>query len=503
MTPSSSPQKDQVRAGCYLRISSDPKDKRAGVERQRNDTTAVCEAKNWKPVEYYVDNDRSASNGTVRPEWNRLLADIKAGKIDAIAVWNQDRGWRQMSELEDLRKFFEAQDRRILLHASLIGDIDLYDPYAVYSAQNRTSASELESKVLKIRIRRAARAKAESGKPQWRKAFGYLPETRPKEQDDGHREPDPDTAPMVADAYQAILAGTSISDIARDWNAKGKYGLNGNPWSASTMSLFLRAARNAGLRSHNDVVIGKGTWPGLVDESTWHAVQDVLNAPGRAPGRKTVRKHLLTGVMHCGKPGCDGRLAGQWVMLHPTGRKPGRRKAGVPLEPATGQTAHKITYACKKCRGNSIRADFIEPRIYSAVIKRLARPDAVALLNAELSDPAEVEALRTERLALLAQIDQANREYDEGLIDGRRLKGRTAHVSEKLAVLDRSQQDQERLRVFDGLSLGKPEIADEVKALTGDRFRAVIDMIGLTVTIDPVGKGGSAYKAERVTIAFG
>src|SRR5262249_5323064 len=138
-------EKRQVRAGCYLRISSDPNDKRQGVDRQREDTTALCEAKDWTPVGFYVDNDRSASNGKQRPEWDRLLADVKGGKIDAIAVWNQDRGWRQMSELEELRKFFESLGRRILLTTTLIGDIDLYDPYGVYAAQNRTAASELET----------------------------------------------------------------------------------------------------------------------------------------------------------------------------------------------------------------------------------------------------------------------------------------------------------------------------------------------------------------------
>jgi hypothetical protein len=49
-------------------------------------------------------------------------------------------------------------------------------------------------------------------------------------------------------------------------------GVNGEPWSASTLSLFLCSRRNAGLRSHNgEIVLGedgqpvKGTWPPLVD----------------------------------------------------------------------------------------------------------------------------------------------------------------------------------------------------------------------------------------------
>ena len=56
------------------------------------------------------------------------------------------------------------------------------------------------------------------------------------------------------------------------------------------------------LRAHNDEIVGKGDWPALVPESTWRAAQPKLNMPGCAPGRKSVRRHLLTGLMRCGIP---------------------------------------------------------------------------------------------------------------------------------------------------------------------------------------------------------
>src|SRR5581483_5403356 len=164
-------QNDKVRAGCYLRISSDPKDKRAGIQRQREDTTALCEVKGWTPVDFYPDNDRSASNGKARPQWDRLLADIKAGKVDAIAAWDQDRGWRMMHELEELRRFFTSLGRRVPLATTGQGDVDLYSPTGVLTAQNKTAVSEHEIAMMKVRMRRAARQKAESGRPQWKRAF--------------------------------------------------------------------------------------------------------------------------------------------------------------------------------------------------------------------------------------------------------------------------------------------------------------------------------------------
>jgi DNA invertase Pin-like site-specific DNA recombinase len=73
--------KPQIRAGCYLRISSDPNDKRQGTQRQREDTATLCEKEEWIVADVYPDDDRSASNGKDRPQWKRLLADIEAGRI--------------------------------------------------------------------------------------------------------------------------------------------------------------------------------------------------------------------------------------------------------------------------------------------------------------------------------------------------------------------------------------------------------------------------------------
>lgn len=76
-----------IRAGGYLRISSDPKDKRYGVNRQREDVTTLADVKGWQIVDWYPDNDRSASSGKERPEWYRLLSDVSA----AVEWWPRRR----------------------------------------------------------------------------------------------------------------------------------------------------------------------------------------------------------------------------------------------------------------------------------------------------------------------------------------------------------------------------------------------------------------------------
>jgi len=499
---------DRPRAGCYLRISSDPDDKREGVDRQRDDTAIICELNGWQIADIYTDNDRSASNGKARPQWDRLLADVKAGKIDAIAAWDQDRNWRVMRELEDLRRFFDGLDRPIKLATTGQGLIDLQSPSGVLTAQIKTAVSEHEIAVMKVRMRRAARQKAERGIPQWRKAFGYMPYTGTKDTDTdtdtdtGKREPDPVTAPLVERAYAMILSGGSLKDIAAMLNEHQAYGLTGKPWTHSTVSMFLRKARNAGLREHNgDIVTDdegqpvKGTWTPLVPETTWRAAQAILTAPDRAPGHKSVRRHLLTGLLQCGK--CGAHLGGQWVR-RATGNAPGRPRNGETKPPK--QTERRIAYACTKCRGVAIRSTDIEPLVAELVTGRLAQPDAADLLIDEKHDETEAEKLRVQRQTLIARRNQIAVDLANGDVDGGGYRIAVEHIDRQIKAIHTAQASAERVRVFDQLPLGQPEVAAAVENLSPDRYRAIIALL-MELTVQPVGKPHRpGFNPERVQV---
>ena len=90
-----------MHAAVYLRQSLDRTGEGQAVARQRKDCLALSKRRKWTPIEY-VDNDRSATNGKVRPAYQRMLADIRDGKVGALVAWDLDRLYRQPRELEDL-----------------------------------------------------------------------------------------------------------------------------------------------------------------------------------------------------------------------------------------------------------------------------------------------------------------------------------------------------------------------------------------------------------------
>jgi DNA invertase Pin-like site-specific DNA recombinase len=460
-------------AAIYLRISEDRTGQQLGVKRQREDCEKLCAEKGWTPIEY-LDNDTSATGAKPRRDYERMLADVHDGRIRAVVAWDLDRLHRRPIELE---AFMALADAHRLKLATVSGDVDLSTAQGRLTARLKGSVAAHEGEHRRARQLRATRQLAERGVPNWTRAFGYLDDTR---------EPDPATAPLVARAYAVILAGGSLGDVARLWNDAGAFTLGGHPWRAAEVSKFLRKPRNAGLRTYGvrygrvdrDSVVGKGNWPPLIDEDTFWSAQAVLDAPGRAPGRKSVRRHLLTGMLTCGRCGPPAYLAG-----------------------VTRSAGGRLVYRCKTCLRVSVTAELVEPLVYGVVAGRLAAPDSVDLLRAEQHDRAEAEAARLETNTLLARLDEIAAERADGLIDGKGYRTMTERINEKLHAIERRQQDQERARVFDGIPLGKPEVADAIEGLSPDRFRAVVDVL-MTVSVAPVGKIGKNFNPERIKVVW-
>ena len=176
------------------------------------------------------------------------------------------------------------------------------------------------------------------------------------------------------------------------------------------------------------------------------------------------------------------------------------RQARVRRIPVGQWTTQKtITYGCKQCRGVSIRAEHVEPLLYGIVSGRLAMPDAIDLLRAELHDEAEAQALRLELETLYGELDSIGVERGEGLLTGKQAKIATDIVNEKITKVQARQTDEERLRVFDGIPLGTPEALEATQQLSPDRFRAVLDVL-VTITVAPVGKRGHTFNPERVQV---
>ena len=446
-----------MRAAVYLRQSLDRYNDGLAVARQREDCLTLCTERGWEPTEY-EDNDTSASKGR-RPQYERLLEDIRAGAVDAVVAWDLDRLHRRPAELES---FIDLAESRGIALATVGGDADLSTTNGRLFARIKGAVARTEVEHKADRQRRAAKQRAEAGKSWGPRAFGYTA---------GNAALQDTEAAAVRDAYSKVLAGASLGSIATEWNNAGIATTKGNAWRSAQVRQMLVNARYAGLRAYNGDIVGPAQWPAIVTEDVWRAVQTILADPARRNGPTRGRKHTLTGLAVCGH--C-GALVGSGIAS------------------STGAAV----YRCKACFKISRAVVAVDEFVAALVVERLRRPDAAELtIDHHRADLGE---LRDQAAVLRVRLDDLGAAFAEGEIDRSQLATATAKLRAALAEVEGRMTDAHRARVFDGLTGNSAAVAFDQLPL--DRRRGVIDAL-MTVTIHPAGRG-RGFRPETVGIAW-
>ncbi len=194
------------RAGVYVRISSDPDGTALGVERQKADCKDLVADKGWLVAGVYEDNDVSATRGKPRPAYQRLLADIRSQKIDAVVVWDLDRLHRRPVELEE---FLDLAKAHSLSLASVGGDADLGTEQGVLIAGIKAQVGRYEAKQISRRVRRKQEELRAAGKPfsGGRRPYGY---------DKTRSQVVPAEAAVIREVASRLIAGATLGSIAAD-----------------------------------------------------------------------------------------------------------------------------------------------------------------------------------------------------------------------------------------------------------------------------------------------
>lgn len=305
----------KTRAAIYTRISADSEGRKQGVKDQEKDCRQLCAEKGWQPIEpAYVDNSKTAADPTKpRPEYDRLMSDIRAGKVDVVVVTMADRLHRQPAELETFMTDAAAAGMYQLAEARYGRATDISDPYERKSLRNKTADAIYEIDNLRSRVKRRHQQRADDGLPNGgTRAFGF------EEDRITHR---PDEAALIRELVDRFLMTGSINAIANDWNARGiktvatqdhERFLSGERakdrqptvWRQPGLLKILRSPRIAGLRQHGTDQPVAAVWDPIIPVETWQQVQSILDNPSRRWIR-TDHTFPLVGILicdTCGRP---------------------------------------------------------------------------------------------------------------------------------------------------------------------------------------------------------
>lgn len=441
------------RAGIYLRISLDQTGQRLGVTRQRRDCEAKARDRGWTVTQIYEDNDTSAF-AKRRPAYEQLLADLEAGAINAVIVWDLDRLTRRPIEIEH---FIDLADRTGCALASVGGDVDLSTDNGRLFARIKGAVARAEVERKSTRMKAANIQRAEAGKPPAGgiRLFGY---------ELGGQVVVEEEALLLKQAAEQLLAGGTVHGIVRWLNEQGSTSTRGGPWHPMEFRRIIANPRLAALRRYRGEIVARGTWPPILDEDTHHAIKALLADPARHKAGPP-RKYLLSGIGRCGV--CGQRLFG-----------------------ATDGPKGWL-YRCESRAHVSRRAEPVEDYVVAVLLERVAageleRPPSPA------PKPADDDEL------LRARLNGLSEAFAVGDIDRLQLQAGTRRLRARLEALSAARgASVSRSPLRPLLDAEDPWVA--WGAMPFDVQRAIISA-GLQVVIHPPGRGAKRFNPDTVQI---
>ena len=206
------------RAGLYARISVE-------TERKREADTIgnqlqllkdyVSEHSDLNVFDIYSDDDISGTD-FIRPEFSRMMNDLRDGKIDCIIVKDLSRLGRNYLEsgeyIEMVFPFFRCR------FISVTDRFDTKYQQADISVQLKNMANEMYAKDISRKICSTMRTIQDQGKFAGSRApYGY----RLDPADKHHLIIDEETAPIVKQLFELLAEGNTVHFVATTMNANG------------------------------------------------------------------------------------------------------------------------------------------------------------------------------------------------------------------------------------------------------------------------------------------
>ncbi len=432
----------------------------------------------WRIVEEYREEGRSAKN-TDRPALQRLLADVRLGKIDMVVATKIDRITRSLTDFYDLWRIFEEHG---------VEFVALDDNFETRSAGGRAM---LKITLIFAELERERTSERTKEKIQARRANGlWFGGTVPV----GYKPHPTDKTTLVPDEAWAgivkeeIFEGYLVSGSARALVRRlAKQGITrptrttkrgavagGGPFTVQGVLDILASPIYIAERVLDDGAVVKASWPAIIERPLFQRVKAKLDlASVSRPTGKTSTGHvyLLDGRLRCGACGS--------AMTRATGTGAGGRSYFYY------SCANKSRTAGTRCGVKDVPAEAVESFVIDQVKKYAIDPSAIgkavrlanagrdrelATLEAELKKGRV--ALATASKAATALVDAVEKDVVEG--GGQAGPGLRARLRERETAAQALRLEVEDLE-FRRDALRQKLLDDEVVAEGYERLPALLD----------------------------
>ena len=303
-----------MRCGIYVRVSTDDQRNNGySIDLQLRMIKEYCEKNDYSIVDVYNDAGYSGKD-LMRPEMQRLLADIKSKKIDKLIAIKVDRLTRNNYDGFWLLNYCEEHDVKIEL---------ILEPYDVSTANGEMIFGmnlvfgQRERKEIGARTKRAMEEMALEKIHPSKAPYGYI-----RNKETGHLEVEPIEAQVVKDIFELCKQGNStrsIATIMKDNNAYLKQG----KWASDRVYKILTNSIYIGIfeygkykRKSQDILRVENYCEPIIDETTWNATRNVLVKNKHSNYGEYI--HLFSGLVKC--PICGNIMSSSESFKYPNGK---------------------------------------------------------------------------------------------------------------------------------------------------------------------------------------
>jgi len=295
----------EMDTGIYGRVSTEEQVKEGySVRGQVQKLRDYARIKDWSVHDVYVDEGISGKNITERPAVNRLIEDVKSGKVKNVLVFKIDRLTRSTSDLIYLVDLFNEHG---CAFNSLMESIDTQTASGRMFLKIIGIFAEFERENIAERIILGRERKVKEGYSlcSYISSYGY---DRPKGQKiQSINEEEAQVVREIFDWY--AKQGVSITEIARRLNMRGVPTKQDNKWTTQGVRNVLMNSNYVGLVRHRYMegergYTEEGQHEPIISQELFDKAQHLLTKKPRiSPKRQPREENYFAGFLVCAQCG--------------------------------------------------------------------------------------------------------------------------------------------------------------------------------------------------------
>ena len=483
----------------YCRISLDDggDNESMSISNQKSMLRDFAEKNGMFRYEYYVDDGYTGRNFN-RPAFQRMIADIEAGKVGCVVTKDLSRLGRNYIEAGSYIEIFFPQHK--VRYIAITDGVDSLtrqemDITPFKNILNDMYSRDISKKVLAGRMARSRQGKFCGGRPP----FGLMRDP----QDKGHLILDPETAPIIRKIYDYALDGMGSMRIAKrlmeekipitQVRANTEFGANYYAWGVTRICHILRnpfykgahlvcRTHQKGIRSNTYDIIPRDQWEviegcheAIVTPEEWQRVQQLIDGrPTIMEGNACPYYNIFHGIIYCATCGKSMQVRYEKVGRTDRNRFTGKMREPIDRAYYICQTYNRM--GCKVCSSHKIEAR----DLYDLVLKDIQELAGEAMKDADafyqrLSSRmesryvADTDGLHRER----ERLQSRNQEIDDMFLSLYTDKAKGILSEQRFlkltAALEQEQEgNQRRLRELSDMERCSSEQESDVRAFLSE-----------------------------------